>query len=74
MAVTLLPGNGCSPESISKAQTPSEKMSERPSSFSPIACSGDMYDGVPSSVPDWVISVSMSLAIPKSVTFTRSPS
>ena len=42
MAVTLLPGNGWRDESISKAQTPSEKMSLRPSTFSPIACSGDM--------------------------------
>ena len=74
MDVTLVPGNGCSPDSISKAHTPSEKMSLRPSSLSPIACSGDMYDGVPRSVPDCVISASTSFAIPKSVTLTLSPS
>jgi hypothetical protein len=49
-------------------------MSLRPSSLSPMACSGDMYDGVPSSVPECVISASTSFAIPKSVTLTRSPS
>ena len=49
-------------------------MSLRPSRLSPIACSGDMYEGVPRSVPDCVISAFTSLAIPKSVTFTRSTS
>ncbi len=41
-AATPLPAKGSSPVSASKSSTPTLYMSERPSSGSPDACSGDM--------------------------------
>ena len=51
-------------------------MSERASTISPRACSGDMYCGVPWMTPitvaldEMVGEVCSTLAIPKSITFT----
>ncbi len=48
---------------------PIENRSERASAFMPLACSGDMYSGVPISVPVCVIpGVSSDRATPKSIT------
>ena len=43
--------NARRPLSISYSTTPKEKMSERASTASPLACSGDMYAAVPRTVP-----------------------
>ena len=43
-----------------------------PSIFRPDSCSGDMYDGVPSTMPVLVRLASVMRAMPKSVTFTMS--
>ena len=55
--------------------TPSEYTSERASTESPVACSGLMYCGVPTTMPSVVSwlpeAASAALAIPKSVTSTR---
>ena len=51
--------------------TPKENRSLRKSMRSPMVCSGDMYDGVPSPTPDKVISPKdSSRAMPKSMSFT----
>src|ERR1700753_121711 len=47
--------NGRTPESISNKITPSAYKSARPSTFWPRACSGDMYSGVPKTMPAFVI-------------------
>ncbi len=54
--------------------TPSENRSERPSIFFPASCSGDMYEGVPSTMPVLVFDESVMRAMPKSVTLTWSDS
>jgi hypothetical protein len=46
---------------------PSENTSLRASSGSPVACSGDMYDGVPKNSPALVSCAAGILAIPKSM-------
>ena len=45
------PENGSFPVAISYSTTPNENRSERSSISSPRACSGDMYDSVPSACP-----------------------
>ncbi len=52
--------------------TPSEYKSLRPSRRRPANCSGDMYEGVPSTAPVRVLLASVTRAMPKSVTFTWS--
>lgn len=47
-------------------------MSARPSNGAPVNCSGGMNAGVPSIFPVIVASLSVNLAIPKSVIFGRS--
>mgnify|MGYP003693871381 CR=1 FL=1 len=42
--------NGSCPVRSSNSTTPSEKMSDRPSTFLPAICSGDMYVGVPNTI------------------------
>ena len=65
--------NGRTPVRSSYSTTPSEKRSLLPSRSFPWICSGDMYDGVPSSTPDWVRPALGFFASPKSVTL-RLPS
>jgi len=45
-----------------------ENRSERPSTFLPASCSGDMYEGLPRMVPVLVLLASVRQATPKSVT------
>ena len=69
----LSPWNGRWPVSIWYSTMPAENRSERPSSLSPLACSGDMYCGVPRMSPRWVRCSApddSTCAMPKSVTFT----
>ncbi len=79
------PWNGREPVAISYSTTPSEKMSERASTGFPFACSGDMYAAVPTTScgavtravvagPNPATGVAgLSLAMPKSRTFSRPP-
>ena len=66
------PRKGNTPVSIWNSMTPSEYRSERPSTFLPAICSGDMKLGVPSTRPVLVLLESVMRAMPKSVTFTVS--
>ena len=45
-------------------------MSDRPSTFFPEICSGDMYVGVPITIFVCVLLLEAIFAIPKSMTFT----
>ena len=72
--ISLSPEKRRSPVSSSKSTAPSEKMSERPSTGSPQACSGDMYWSFPLSAPICVwLAFDTALAMPKS-TSLMSPS
>jgi len=74
------PVNGATPVTISYRTTPRLKMSLRPSTGRPRACSGDMYLAVPTMIPGCVsldesrrpvtAASSVKRAIPKSTTFT----
>ena len=59
--------NARMPVSIRYSTAPSENRSLRASSGSPVACSGDMYDGVPKNSPALVSCAAGTLAIPKSM-------
>ena len=69
-AETLSAVNGNCPVRSSNSTTPSEKISDRPSTFLPAICSGDMYVGVPSTIFVSVLLLDAIFAIPKSMTFT----
>src|SRR3989441_6993557 len=59
------PLKGGSPASIWYSTTPREYTSERPSVRSPVACSGLMYCGVPTTIPSvvsWDAAASAALA------------
>jgi len=58
------------PVRSSNSTTPSEKMSDRPSTFLPAICSGDMYVGVPTTIFECDLLLEAIFAIPKSMTFT----
>lgn len=72
MARAFVPWNGGAPASISYVTTPRDQTSERASTASPAACSGDMYAAVPTVSPAAVSCVAVlpvsTLAIPKSRT------
>ena len=79
ISVGVLPSNGSRAVTASYRTTPSEKMSDRPSTGRPSACSGDMYETVPRITPAMVICAcvavgsgcrSANFARPKSRTFT----
>ena len=61
---------GC-PVNNSNRTTPRENTSDRPSTFLPAICSGDMYVGVPRTTSVWVLLLEAILAMPKSITFTN---
>ena len=54
ITATVDPEKGTTPVAISYSTTPSENRSERASSSSPRACSGDMYATVPIELPGLV--------------------
>ena len=56
-AAKLVPANGRCAATLSYNTTPSENRSERPSTLLPSACSGDMYEMVPSTIPASVCSI-----------------
>ena len=67
------PVNGGVPVSSSNSSTPVEYTSERASTFSPRACSGDRYCAVPITAAVWVTVAALSAtarAMPKSITLT----
>jgi hypothetical protein len=70
----FLPLNGRPPVSISYRTTPSEKISLRPSTVCPDACSGDMYAIVPTTNPGRVCpSVVVRVAVVCAACGSRSP-
>ncbi len=73
-AIACCPSNGGLPARHSNSTLPSENTSARRSTpCVPWACSGAMYAGVPTVVPEAVARRSASpRAMPKSITFTRS--
>ena len=72
-AITCPPANGFRPVHSRYSTAPRLNRSVRWSTFSPRACSGLMYAGVPTTAPLLVTSPSASTgrASPKSSTFTR---
>ena len=75
MMVVGLPVKGFSPVKNSYRTMPQANRSLRASTRCPKNCSGDMYEGVPSTVPAWVSSEVSVRAMPKSAILTRpSPS
>ena len=73
MVVVDSPVNGFSPVSSWYSTTPQENRSLRPSTGWLVNCSGDMYEGVPSTAPVCVSSDAPMRAMPKSATLTRPP-
>src|SRR5215467_15501899 len=67
------PEKGTVPVDISYSTTPSEKRSERRSSTSPRACSGDMYATVPNELPGLVTNSGPSTAVCSDVSSDVSP-
>ena len=66
-SISLSPTNRRRPVSISNSRAPTAKMSERPSTCLPHACSGDMYWSLPLRAPIWVwLDFETALTIPKS--------
>jgi hypothetical protein len=75
VAIGVSPRNGTWPVNSSKITMPSAYTSLRKSTFSPRACSGLMYSGVPTTTPNAVApsvaSRFASFAMPKSISRTR---
>ena len=70
-STSVAAAKGAASVSISYITVPSEKRSERWSSFLPIACSGDMYLTLPLMTPVLVCTrVVVALAMPKSHSLT----
>jgi len=63
--------NGTSPTKSSYRVTPSENKSDNPVRSSAASCSGDIYMGVPSTMPVLVALLSVILATPKSLIFSE---
>ena len=71
IVVGFSPLKGRSPVSIWYSITANENWSAVPATGCPVTCSGDMYAGVPTTVPVRVSVVVATLATPKSVILGR---